>query len=240
MAKTNNESNGFSIPTTELAKADSRESERDWMKRVAKAHGDTDPLKLEKRREKVSTFAALAERGLGEMQTVKKMIIAQHDQREKQLRQLRSKHADGTPEAAAIDQQIIETENSKNINVMQQQIAISQHTAMCALTEVLCLTVDSLTIREEVKSKSGKKGLTRYSIAHIMDSQAFDTGRIYKRLRKMHTDMLSTNPLLAGKEDNEDEPETTEEEFALEEDILTEEEREGERKNARKIVGEEA
>ncbi len=117
--------------------------------------------------------------------------------------------------------QLLELAQLQSAEGNQYELLLMQQMTNYTLIETMCLMIDSTTIRDEVRTKGGKVGYTRWSQAMIMDSIAGDVSKMYKRMRKIH-DALA--PGIVAPEDTD---EDTEEEFTgSENDVVTREDRE--------------
>lgn len=167
----------FQIPVSSMTKKE----QRNEMRRMVKDHGDTDPLKLEERRIVVSERMYVVQKQIETLQLSKKAMIAEHDKRLKELRMSCEKN-----ENQEILQEISAVEASKAANTMQYDTLIGQQISNQNIAELLCLVVDGVTVREEVESTSGKKGMMRFSSAFLTSEVDFECSRTYKRMRKLY------------------------------------------------------
>lgn len=211
MNKNGTQKSGFDIPTQSIVKAGDGEGSAVWMKKINKEHGDTAPQKLEKRRERLSSLAALMERGLKQLQMWKKVYLARNQkQQEVQAFKLKSLEK-GSAEIPLTEQRLMELQAEREAQSQQYDMLIDQKITNMAMVEGLCLVVDCSSLRETVKSKSGKVGMLRFSSALYTCDAAWEMTKVYNRLRKVFDLLSTTNPLLAGvaeaKEEEDDEGE---------------------------------
>lgn len=225
MSKNGTQKNAFDIPTQSIIKA-SDEGSAEWMKKVNKEHGDTAPQKLEKRRERLSSLAALAERGLKQLQMSKKLCLTRNQKQQEGLAlKLKAIQSDSA-EYAALAERLLELQAERESQAQQYDLLIDQKITNMATIEGLCLTVDCLSLRETVKSKSGKVGMLRFSTALYTCDAAWEVTKVYNRIRKLYDLMAAQNPMLAGvvdakgevDEEIEEGPEYDDEDVVNEED----------------------
>lgn len=215
----------FDIPDQSIVVKGVEEGSAAWMKKVTKEHGDTDPQKLEKRRERLSAFSILMNQALKKLQVGKKVYITRNDKA--QIEKLK--------ELGAADQKSVEFERlSEEMGQLQLQrmsqeqqydILINQSITNQAIVEGQCLIVDCLTLREPVRSKGGKIGQLRFSSALYACDAAFYAGKAYRRVKKLFDLMAQKDPLLAGALQDGDDDEDGEETEYNDEDVVNEDDR---------------
>ncbi len=238
MAKTNGTNGGFNIPSTSLAKTEAPEGSAAWLKSAAKEHGSTDPQKIEKRRERLSAWIATMEIGLKTTKMQKKQFLVRN---QKMLDDAKTELESFSKDSASPQQFAEAAKKLDGLTMYRAQqeqqfdMLIEQKIFNIASIDAQCLIVDCLSLRESVKSKSGKTGLLRFSSAlYNMDGADFSQ-RAYRRLRKLYDLTAALNPLVAAQlekdEVDEDVEESGEAEYA-DEDVVSEEDR----KNIRKEV----
>lgn len=240
MAKSNGALPGIELPETSLAKknAGPAEGSKEWMAALVAEHGDTAEEKLQQRRERLSALTVLVDRGLKRMQAQKKAYIASNNEQQRvlltALEKLKKDGKDGDKDFDALSERIASVQLERYQQEAYFENLITQTTVQLAMVEGQCLIVDSVTLREEVTSKSGKTGHVRYSSALIQDAIAGDIYRVYRRLRKVHDLLIRVFPETAPLADDDDEG--RDEADVRDEDIATPEER----KAIRRQVEEEA
>lgn len=193
-----------------------RDGSPEWMRAVVKEHGSTKPLQLESRRAALSAKCTIMERNIINLQALKKASKVDFDKLIKDF----EKSVKGDPSPEKIEQ-LRGLQFQAKQSEMQFDQAITNSTVQFCSIEGLCLIIDSLTIRVKVKSKSGKEGYKRFSVAGFLSDVGLDTQYIpglFKMLKK-HLYPLGGLP-------PEDDPESDkfEEEIAEDADVLTEEE----------------
>ncbi len=219
------EKGGFDIPTQSLAKIEPKEGSAAWMKEASREHGDTGPQKLEKRRDRLSHLVLLMEKGLKQLQAVKKSFIAKNAKERSEIRA-----AAKTPsQLAVVDSQLAEMKSVEEQMIQQYDMLIDQKISNMALVEGQCLIVDCMSLREKVKSKGGKVGYVRFSSALYNCDAAWYAGKTSRKLKKVYDAMLALNPMLAGAlKDDEDKEDEEEDDTATEyddEDVVDESDR---------------
>ncbi len=216
------------IPTQSIVRADEpAEGSAAWMKQVAKDHGDTSPLKLEKRREKMSVFYQLMQRSLEGLRMQKKQATVRNKKIEEEaLKKLRDTQED-SPDFARLGEYVGRVQLEKMSQEQQYDLLINQQIVNMTLVEGLCLIVDSVTLRETVKSKNKKVGMLRFSNALYACDATLYSVRTYNRLRKLTEMLAATNPLLAGSIDSgaDDEEDGDEDGGYDDDDVVNEEDR---------------
>jgi len=216
---------GFSIPDLSITKKEEPEGSAAWMKSAAKEHGDTDPQKLEKRREKVSVFAAMMDKSLQALQLSKKQYLLRNQKLQENLaKSIAKMQSEGTPIDEA-GRQMADLQMERIGQEQQYEMLINQQITNMAMVEGLCLIVDSLTLRESVKSKSGKKGMVRYSVALYSMDTALHSIKFYNRMKKLYDLMAAQNPKLAASLDAVDDEGDENEETYEDEDVVSDDDR---------------
>lgn len=219
-----NGSEGFEIPDQSIVKVKAEEGSVAWMKAVTKEHGDTDPQKLERRRERLSAFSVKLEDQLKSYQAQKKFNSVKFKEEYDKRKLALSKAKDGTPEYASASASLSEIEAERQATEQQYDILISDIAFKCAMIEGQCLLVDCLTLREPVKSKSGKIGLFRYTSALYACDTAYNSARTYNRTKKLYELLAEQYPAAAAKLSETDDEEDQESEID-DADVVTSEER---------------
>jgi hypothetical protein len=212
------------MPSIALAKAGLKPGSKEWIMAMAKEHGDTNPLKVEHRRERMSAWAVTVERCIGQIQDAKRTLPIETEKELQAFLELR--HRTMPAEVHAVAAFAAETEyqiQARKIGLQQQllqyEIVIAQLTADLAKIEGHCLTVDCLSNRMKAKDpKTGKKGYSRYTSAWYLEDVGWHMGALYD----MVCELLRKQPGEAGDEEEERE--------ANEEDIVSPEEQEKLRK----------
>lgn len=198
-------------PTTAIAKPRESNHKR-WLKKRVKEHGDTDPMKLEERRQRLSAYITIIEQGLKDIQQQKKLELARN----------------AAQQEKAVESHIEELKMQAIAISAQYNMLITQTTSNLASIEAQCLQIDCMTLREPVKSKrSAKAGLVRWSIALMIDTMVDDAYRIHKRLIKLMAVMATLVPpdvMASLKLDESDDPPDDDTEVS-DEDIFTEEDK---------------
>lgn len=219
----------FDIPDQSLATTEVVDSgSAAWMKKITKEHGDTSPQKLEKRREKISVYAQIIEDAVKNLQIQKKLYLARNQKLiNEKTAALKEAKKDSEP-YIALSAYIDALQTERQQQEQNFQLLIQQSITNSAMVEGLCLIVDSLTLREPVKSKSGKIGMLRFSGALYMCDAAYYATKLYNRTKKMHDIMVSQNPALAAVlEDDEGEEDAEYED----DDVVNEDDRKQIRKD---------
>ncbi len=144
----------FSIPVSSLSKKEARNEFR----RAVKEHGNTEPHKIEERRIIVSERMIIIQKQIETLQLNKKAMIADHDKKIQELVKTFEQTKDSIKNPI-ISQQIEEIEQSKFAQINHYDTIIASQMSNQNIAELLCLVVDSETLRDEVVSKGGKKGL---------------------------------------------------------------------------------
>ncbi len=215
----------FDIPSQSIVKAAPAEGSADWMKRISKEHGDTAPQKLEKRREKLSVFAKLQEDNYKNLQIQKKQYIVHNQKMEADLLKQLTALTKATPEHTNIENQISMVRRARQDQEQAFSLLISQSMYQSASIEALCLIVDSLTLRETAKSKSGKVGMLRFSNCLYALDSAYYSEKGYNRLRKLFDLFAAAFPAaVATLKEDEDEEQEDPSEYE-DDDVMTEEDR---------------
>ncbi len=221
MAKSNGmENNGFDIPVTSLAKAHEEGSPAAWMKEVAKEHGDTDPLAVERRRVRLTSYVVAMDSHLKKMQMQKKLFIVRTAKEMKEFE-------DKSPESPEKQQQLAQMRAYREQEIVRYETLINQCMFQVASVDAQCLAVDCLSLRDDVKSKSGKKGKLRFSACvYNLDAAEF-TRKTYNRMRKLYELLANQNPLTAGTVSQDDDDDGNEPDDVVydDEDVVTEEDR---------------
>ncbi len=236
MANNGTQKSAFDIPTQSLAvKSNGDEGSAAWMKRISKEHGDTNPQKLEKRRERLSVLAAQMERDLKAFQMSKKVYLVRNQKlQDEAIKKLKTLPQDGK-DFSDVSEQLGQIQLERQAQEQNYELLIGQKISNMAMVEGMCLIVDCMTLRESVKSKSGKVGLLRFSSALYACDGAWYAGKSYRRIKKLYDVMAAQNPLLAGSLDAEDDEEEGEDTVYDDEDVVTEEDR----KKIKEDLGEE-
>ena len=233
---TKNTSGGFDIPTQSLVKIEPKEGSAAWMKEASKEHGDTSPQKLEKRRDRLSHLILLMEKALKQLQTQKKIFISRNQNAQSVIEKA-AKSGKLDEAAAAAQADLLKQEFEQTIQ--QYDLLIDQKITNMALVEGQCLVVDCMSLREKVKSKSGKIGYIRFSNTLYACDAAWYAGKVSRKLKKAYDLLLAMNPMLAGAlKDSDDDEEEEENDTGVEysdEDVVDE----ADRKKIKEDIGEE-
>lgn len=153
------------LPSVGLARKPPKEYSREWMQQRIVEHGSTLPLKLERRRQKLSGCSALLERAVKMVQEAKKEIISES---EGQRVKIKSSIKDSTERESELANLAC---NCKE-RVMGYEMALGGFVAQQGILEALTLIVDSLTLRAAVPGANGQiKGYTRFSVANYAQEQ---------------------------------------------------------------------
>ncbi len=214
---------GFGVPDQSIVKAAPAEGSAAWMKKVAKDHGNTAPQKLEKRREVLSHLVSALNTGLKKFQMAKKVDLVRGKKALAEANKNLSALAEGSPEHTQARGAIKNAEQELQNREQQFDLLIEQKMTNMAMIEGLCLIVDCTSLRETVKSKSGKIGRLRFSSALYSADGSMYSIKAYNRLRKLYELLAAQNPLLAGAiqdNDKEDEEEEGIEEYE-DDDVVT-------------------
>jgi hypothetical protein len=171
----------FTIPVSSLSKKEARNEFR----RAVKEHGNTEPHKIEERRIIVSERMIIIQKQIETLQLNKKAMIADHDRQLKSLSDLLEKEKEPN-KILELRQQIDAVSQSKFAQINHYDTIIANQMSNQNIAELLCLVVDSETLRDEVVSKGGKKGLMRLSSACFLSNVDITTAKLYTRTRKMY------------------------------------------------------
>lgn len=204
------------MPSLALAKSGPKAGTPQWYKAVAKEHGDTEPLKIEYRRERMSRHAIMLDKGIKTLQDAKKAVQVEGQREIDAYIALRAKTRMTFKDAYAapdFDAETLATlermKGELQSKVLNCEVLIYQLTGSLAQIEGLCLIVDCLSLRMLRRSKkTGKRGFYRYTAAGYLH----DVGA-----------MMSELPVLlnvAAPSNDEDEEDVDDDE------VLEEEERE--------------
>lgn len=140
-----------------------KRTREEWLENIVKEHGDTEPVKLEQRRNKLSALLASVEETLRTMQMYKKnrdkeladQLAAAHRQLEKM---------DEGQDRQQFQNEVFRLEQAIRAEEMSNAISISNMTCQLATLEALTQIIDSNTIRVECRVKGTRAtGTTRYT-----------------------------------------------------------------------------
>ncbi len=226
MSKTNTQKSAFDVQDNSIVVSGPVEGSAAWMKKVAREHGDTNPQKLEKRRERLSSLATLLERGLKQIQVAKKVYLTRNQKQQDALAaKMKALPQDGK-EFEALSEHLAGLQMERQGQEQQYELLIDQKITNMGMIEGLCLIVDCSTLREPVKSKSGKVGQLRFSHALYACDAAYYAGKTYRRVKKYFDIMAAQDPLLAGAVSGADDDEEDGEEATYDdEDVINEDDR---------------
>ncbi len=163
------------LPDMSLARGDLSESSPEYLREFVKEHGSTAPLKIERRRKKLSPWVDFVEKAIGKAQTFKKASQAEIS-RVINAVEAALKKAEAGPEKDQLMQQYGALKWQK----VAQEYELNEQVRRCivdfCMVEGICLVIDSLTIRATVQNtKTGKKGKRRYTVAGIVSDVGVDT-----------------------------------------------------------------
>lgn len=228
MSKNGTRKSAFDIQDQSIVVAAQDEGSVAMMKKIAKEHGDTAPQKLEKRRERLSSLATLLERDLKQLQMSKKVYLLQNQKKQDEvMKKMKPLPQDGK-DFIFLSERLAEMVLERQLQEQQYELLIGQKITNMGMIEGLCLLVDCMTLREPVKSKSGKVGQLRFSSALYNCDAAYYAGKTYRRLKKLCDTLIARDPLLAGAlaaEPDDDDEEDGEETTYDDEDVVTDDER---------------
>lgn len=188
MAKTTGKQDGsiLDLPSTSLAKVEAVEGSAKWMKEIAKEHGDTDPQKLEKRRVRLGAFVGLMERSLERLKMRQKLFLVEAKKRENELQDSLGKAEGSGEEYVKIQHSMASFKLMQQQQLDQFEVMIDQKITHLAMVDGICLTVDCVSIRDDVTSKGGKKGRVRWTQALYTMDASDEAHRLYNRSRKLY------------------------------------------------------
>ncbi len=213
------------IPSIDLARTRDPKNSEAWLKAQVKEHGDTDPLKLEHRRARLSGLASIANKGVERLQTQKKLLAVEFGEEVKRLTDLIKTLPDG-PEKINEIAKLDGLKATADAHANQYQALIENGTMSLGILEALCLIVDSTTIREKaVHTETKKKGNIRVSSASLADENLYVLNKIYRRIKKLYDVVVMQNPLAVIPDTGDDEEAEDETEIS-DDEIVTDEERE--------------
>jgi hypothetical protein len=212
----------FSMPSIALAKTDAAEGSRAWFRDAIKEHGSTNPLKIEKRREKLTVWAQMIERTIKQVQLAKRAMLAE---KEKQLKAIKAQRNAAKPIVTKdaqwdleTDRILFEMESQFNQGILSYEITLGNFIADLANIEGHCITIDCLTLREMGVSKSGKKGRVRHTAARYLFDCGYSSLTVLEILKHVFKDQLGEEFF------KDDEDESAAKLNADDEDILSDEE----------------
>ncbi len=226
----------FDIPDQSLVKSEPAENSAAWMKRVAKEHGDTSPQKLELRRAKLSHLAQLMESSIKNHQMQKKLFITRNQKAQDAALKKLATLQEGTADHTNVSEYVAGLQLERLSQEQSFGLMIQQSITNSAMVEGLCLVVDSLTLRETVRSKKGKIGTLRFSSTLYAYDAADYAVKTYRRLRKFYDLLAASQPLVAGALDKDDDDEEEENENGYDDEDVVDE---SDRKKIKEDLGEE-
>lgn len=216
------------MPSIALAKSAPKEGSAAWMRQMAKAHGVTEPLQIEKRRERLSSLVITLNRSIKEIQTAKQALKVSSVKQIGELIKTRSQQYEAQQQSlspAAREQWTADTEKAveemKAVAFQQNiayEISIAQLMGMMAQAEGMCLIVDCLSLRIPGVKSNGKRGLFRYSAADYLQDVAWGSAAGLEMLAKAFKIPIPRNADDGDEEEDDDD------------DVMTPEEREAMRK----------
>lgn len=182
---------GLDLPEVSLAKRKSgpKEGSREWLQAVAEEHGDTDEGKLQFRRDGVTAYLTIVDKGIKKMQAQKKVYLSENDKLQAALSAemaALSKAGKGDSlDFVQLKERLATAQMERFHQINHFENMITSTTSQYVMAESNCLVFDALTLREEVTCEGGEVGYVRYSAALILDSICTDTFRTLKRMRTM-------------------------------------------------------
>lgn len=162
------------LPSMDLATGDLKESSPEWMREFVKEHGSTNPLKIERRRKKLSAYVDVLERAIPKANTFKKLALAELSKVINHVDAALKEEKDQA-QREVLAQQLGGLKWQKLAQDYELSEQVRRTIVDYSIVEGLCLVIDSLTIRATVQAKSGKKGFRRYSMAGMISDVGVDT-----------------------------------------------------------------
>lgn len=162
------------LPNMDLATGDLKDSSPEWMREFVKEHGSTNPLKIERRRKKLSAYVDVLERAIPKANTFKKLALAELSKVINHVDAALKEEKDPT-QREVLAQQLGGLKWQKMAQDYELSEQVRRTIVDYSIVEGLCLVIDSLTIRATVESKTGKKGFRRYSMAGMISDVGVDT-----------------------------------------------------------------
>lgn len=211
------------LPTMSMTKSSAKNAAAE-ARAAAREHGDTDPLCIEQRRLRLSQQLLKMHEWREVTSAEKKATIAAFETGIAALQEQASTATDPLV-IADLEQKTELMRQTRDAQAAQYNRLMKKEAVDCAMLEAQCIIIDSLTLRDEVESDSGKKGRVRYSAALIASEAEYFAGQTYRRMLKMSKFLAATNPeyavLLAG---DDEESESDDSKFS-DADIVSDEDR---------------
>lgn len=243
MSNNSTAKSAFDIDQSLATTKPSSEDSTAWMKKVAMQHGDTDPQKLEKRREKLSVYAQIVEDSAKGMKMQLRLFLTRNqkeiDRVTTALKKIGEPKEDKDKQAfETMSGQLAQLYVDRDQQSQSYTLLIQQAITNSAIVEGLCLIVDSLTLRDTVKSKKGKIGTLRFSSCLYGYDAADYARKSYNRTRKLYDLIAAQNPLIAADPDTKDDDDEDEGETEFDdEDVVSTEDRQNVRKEVEEPEG---
>ncbi len=151
------------LPTTELVRSTESRYSKEWFNKKGFDHGSTHKLKLEERRLALGKAYTVADEFVRQIAAQEKEAILAVD---KFNREMVEPKGLSEAESKQFKMQFEALKMKQQANLFQLQCLKHQMKLQTSQLDATCLIVDCLTMRVKVKSKAGKEGHYRITLAN--------------------------------------------------------------------------